>query len=273
MPYLNIDWTFPFGQASNNPDQPVVLQRAFRAISEDGLPQTALRLVLLQPDRQRPEVFWFGAFVLSQGRRVIFYFPYEVTGFDFVDRWTKHPSGGYPLDHITLEVDLRSWHVTGTDSKRHTGGPRTVPLTGGGCLWFGIASAGLERFPKLRRRNLVWFPVPESDGPRRIELVRSVRDGAIDLVLSLNPRAYSLQPPWHVQFNFAVGPAGFDPPDEEIARFIVDPRVDPTGGKDRRVTTPAAKFRLPLSPDLEVLAACFPLPGELKDRYAIVSWA
>jgi hypothetical protein len=76
-----------------------------------------------------------------------------------------------------------------------------------------------------------------------------------------------------VQFNFAVGPAGFDLPDEEIARFIVEPRVDPTDGKDRRVTTPAAKFRLPLSLDLEVLAACFPLPGELTDRYAIVSWA
>jgi hypothetical protein len=232
MPFLNIDWTFIFGEVNNNPDQPVVLQRAFRAVSEVGRPQTALRLVFLQPDRQRPEVFWFGAFVLSQGRRVIFYFPYEVTGFDFVDRWTKHPSGGYPLDHITLEVDRRSWHVTGADPKRHAGGPRTVPLTGGGCLWFGIASAGLERFPKLRRRNLVRFPAPES-----------------------------------------VGPAGFDPPDEEIARFIVDPRVDPTGGRGRRVTTPAAKFRLPLSLDLEVLAACFPLPGELTDRYAIVSWA
>src|SRR5262249_9212518 len=112
---LNIDWTFIFGAVNNNPDQPVVLQRVFRAISEDGRPQTALRLVFLQPDRQRPEVFWFGAFVLSQGRRVILYFPYEVTGFDFVDRWPKHRRGGIPLDPTPPKVARRSWHLPGTD--------------------------------------------------------------------------------------------------------------------------------------------------------------
>lgn len=273
MPFLNIDWTFAFGEPNTSSDKPFVLQRAFRAIAEDGRPQTALRLVLLQPDRQRREVFWFGAFVISQGSRIVFFLPHEPTGFDFLDGRTEHAPGGYPVDHITLEIDRRRWHFTGTDPELHTGGPRTVQLTGGGCLWFGIASAGLERFPKLRRANLVWFPVPDSDDNRRVELVRSVRDGASDLVLSLNPHSYSMQPPWHVQFNFAIGPSGFDPPDDEMAKFIVNPRVDPTGGRGLRITTPASKFRLPLSSELDVLAACFPLPGDLPDRYAIASWA
>jgi hypothetical protein len=273
MPFLNIDWVFAFGEPNRYPDQPLVLQRAFRAVAEDGRPQTALSLVLLQPNRERQEVFWFGVFVVSQGERVVFFLPYEATGFDFFDGKTKHPPGGYPVDHITLEVARHRWHFTGTDPKRHTGGPQIVPLSGGGYLWFGIATARLEFFPKLRQANLVGFPVPDSDADRRVELVKAVRDGARDLILSLNPRAYSMRPPWYVQFNFAIGPSGFDPPDHEIARFIVNPRLDPTGGCGLRVTTPASKFRLSLSSELDVLVACFPLPRDLLDRYAIVSWA
>jgi hypothetical protein len=162
MPFLNIDWAFAFGELNRNPDQPLVLQRACRAIAEDGRPQTAPSLVLLQPHRERQEVCWFGVFVLSQGERVVFFLPYEATGFDFLDGRTNHALGGYPVDHITLAVDRHRWHFTGTDPERHTGGPRTVPLTGGGDLCSELPLQAWSAFPSYGKPTWSGFlcPIP-----------------------------------------------------------------------------------------------------------------
>jgi hypothetical protein len=45
----------------------------------------------------------------------------------------EQPGQGFDVDHLSLEPDWLSWHLTGTD-RRHQGGPRTVPLESNGVL-------------------------------------------------------------------------------------------------------------------------------------------
>lgn len=272
MDRLDLNWSFEFGLTADEPAGPLVLLRALRGIISEGRPQGSLRLLFFKPNLGRPEVFWLGILMLTAGDRVVFFPAGEITGFDMFHRATPRRARGFPVDHLTLEPDRRGWHLTGTNPRKSAAGPQTLPLSSGGWLWFGMSSAGPEVMPPVLKENQLRFEVPSVDAKRRIDLLKAVRKGAVDQIISLNQEAFSLNPPWYVQFNFAVGPPGVSPPMEEITRFLVNPTVDPTGGIGESFQAQGREHRIQLSDDLEVLVFTFPVLRQPTDRWALMAW-
>lgn len=272
MDQVKLKWEWEFGAESEEPDQPLAIERTIRGILEEGKPQRAIRWLFFKPNLNRPEVFWLGALLLSQGLRVIFFPAVKISGFSLYHGSFEHPGHGFSVDHITLESTWDGWHLTGTNRRKRQAGFRAMPLESGGILWFGMKSAGPENTPQVRRRNVLFVNLPESDSKRRISLLGAARNEAIDQILALNELSYTMPPPWVVQFNFAVGKPGFVVGDDELSRFLVNPKNDPTGGRSLKYRTFARLHRIWLSDEIEVLIATFPVPGTIDDRWAIMSW-
>lgn len=262
------DWGF--GELSSVPDQPLPMRRALRGILEEGKPQGAARWLFFQPNLTRPEVFWLGSLLLTRANRVVFFPPSQIPAFRMFHHGSVRPGRGFDVDHVTLEPDWQSWHVTGTNRRHRSAGPRTIPLRSGGVIWFGMNSAGPEILERVRQSNVIEFEVPDSDLVRRKRLLEEVRAEAVDQIVSLNPLAFTMQPPWSVQFNFLIGPPGFSVTDEEVARFYVGPEDLKKG--EIRFQTFSRHHRVRLTDELEVLLATFPIPGEAKDRWSLMAW-
>jgi hypothetical protein len=269
---LTLNWKLPFGAPADVPDSPLVMSRALRGVLGEGKPQGSIRVLYFQPSLSDARVHWFGVVLLSQGGRVLFFTPSVISGFELYNNSRTKEKRSFAVDHLTLEADFASWHITGTDHKKKAGGPRTVRLASGGYLWFGMSSAGPEHLPPVVEGNQLTFMLPETDSRRRRDLLNSVLSGATDQIISLNPQAFHLAAPWYVQFNVAVGPLGFDPRADEIGRFMVNPSADvlATGP---HVQTAARTHRVTLSPTVELLICAFPLPGNPKDRWALMGYA
>lgn len=272
MHFVDMTWTWPFGVDCGRPDHPLAISRALRGIMDEGKPQGSVRWLFFQPNLNRPEVLWFGALLLSAGGRVVYFPASEISGFRMSHLGRGQPGDGFAVDHISLENDWQSWHLTGTD-RSHRGGPRTVPLKSGGVLWFGMNSAGPEVMPRVCRDNVLRFEVPKTDSHRRKQLLKDVREAAVDQILALNDDAFGMKPPWSVQFNFLVGLPGFAVRNAEMSRFHVTAKDLPPKGKVIRFQTFARQHRIRLSDDVEVLIVTFPLPGESHDRWALMGWA
>lgn len=263
------EWTF--GEATDVPDQPLTMSRALRGVLHEGKPQGSLRWLFFQPNLDRAEIFWLGSLLLTQADRVVFFPSARISGFRMTHNTSIRPGQGFDVDHVTLEKDRGSWHLTGTNRRRRSAGPGTLPLGGAGVLWFGMNSAGPEILPPLKQQNRLRFLVPASDAERRKALLSQVRRGAVDQIVSLNTQAFSMRPPWSVQFNFFAGPAGFSPTDDELVQFRLTPEEAHQGPV--HFETFVRSHRVALSESTEVLVATFPIPGEAQDRWSFTSFA
>jgi len=125
------------------------------------------------------------------------------------------------LDHLTLEPDLKKWHVSTAGSADHYGSPRTHDLGDGRRLWFGLSAANHTEYRQLYRETEANFLTPPADTDRRREIFRSARDNQEFLLLTA-PSSLFLNSPSFIHVAVIAGPAGFEYYLEEKLRIPFD---------------------------------------------------
>lgn len=132
---MEISYPLPHAEAGVDDDPENPLGRALRPLMEMHKQLPSIRLAFLAEGKDAPPSRWLGVFVRSPGDRILF-FPgldvdlFRVRGTDGgVARFDKE----FDLDHLSLEKDHGTWHITSLKSKAHQGGPKALDLGQGAC--------------------------------------------------------------------------------------------------------------------------------------------
>jgi hypothetical protein len=115
----------------------------------------------------------------------------------------------FTSDHISLEPDLRTWHLTAPQSQDHEGRFPTIDLGEGRRLWCGISVARFDDLREVRKEVVVEAPVPMVDAQRRINNFVTAREQLVFNTLQLNAMARHRFVPGFLHFTLVVGPCGF----------------------------------------------------------------
>lgn len=242
------------------------LSRALNTLLDEGRPVQHLALCFFggvaEARDQTTGPRWLGAFVVSDGGRIIF-FP----GFNGV--WLQRQHGHaidfrkFDVDHFSLNSDFAAWHATSRKSKDHQDVGATMSLGEGRYLWMAMSVADETVLRKVRRETAVTAETPPSDSARRASVFQTAIDQAQHLWVSLDADARPRFPEGFPHFAMIIGPKGFA--DEKVRLnfplgppSLKAPLGDIGGGLLLRIA------RLPLGPnvDLEIVSAW--LPGVLQ---------
>jgi len=240
------------------------LSRSVRQLLEEGKPFPRLSMCFFDP--KTSPIRWLGVLVHSAGDRILFFPGYAQTPTTlqtFVgDSQTENRP--FVFDHVSLERDLQSWHVTTPRSTDHVGRPKTLPLGHSRVLWFGLSAASDQALRPVLIATRVTGNLPPSDAQRRIQAFMAARDGAEFPMFSLNTDIPRRKPPSFLHFSFVVGPAGFPDYDgTEIAAPIASPYVSPSlPPAIPRLASRRHRIRLSGSIELQITAT--ELPGSLS---------
>ena len=249
----------------NSPDNP--LARATDRLFRLGRPFFRLnKCFFREPDGT---IRWFGIFVHSAGGRLLFFPGFgevhtHLLGYEAdVPRWNQP----FNLDHLTLEPDRKTWHVTSPNSADHLGKLYTRELGSGRAHWFSMSTASASELRLARESTQVSALTPARDVTRRTEVFRSAREGAMFQLLQLNTEVQPHpQGPAFLHFSVLVGPIGFPPLENEILGLPHGGPFLPDTFGPQPVQAPIRVHRVQLSNkvELEITATC--LPGQLKSQ-------
>lgn len=200
MDALKVTWSLGLGLSGTDDDPENPLSRSLNRLLADGQPFDRVVLVFFggvegafRPDKRGARLQWVGAFVLSTGGRILF-FP----GYSSVPTWIQSYRGSMPdramefvVDHISIEQDLCSGHLSTRGSSHHAGKRKTSDLGQGRRFWAGVSIADDSVLRMLKRKTTVAFPIPSSDSRRRIAVLRNATRAAQPLIVLLHPHAKS----------------------------------------------------------------------------------
>jgi hypothetical protein len=263
---LTICSTVPEGAKGTDDDPFNPLARAANKLVTDGDPIRKISACYFDAqDSTGPfPLRWFGVFVHSFGERLIL-FPGLAEPYTFL---LRSKGNGQPqtkpfkTDHITLESDMKTWHVTGLRSKTHAGAFPTADVGSGRYLWCGISVSGFNQLREVKQRTVLKAPVPETDGKRRADVFTRAREGLIFNTLQLNARARRRFTPGFLHFTVVVGLCGFPDYKESFHRT---PDAAPYVTPPLPVLTDMAmrSHRVSIPPfDIEIITSW--LPGRLN---------
>lgn len=205
---IKIAWEMDAGRAGLDSDPANPLSRSLARLISTGKPFSRLALTFF--DEGGGQLRWFGVF--AEGKRTMF-FPGFSIDFDGIDSYrgqTPHVRKSFAFDHLSLEKDRTTWHVTARGSSDHLGSPRTLPLGNGRVLWFGLSFASLDAFKPVQDRTEIEFSAPSNDAVRRREVIMASRKDAEFPILSLPDGPLSTQPDSYFHVSVIAGPAGFE---------------------------------------------------------------
>ena len=142
---------------------------------------------------------WVGMFVLSAAQRIVF-FPGFAAPFD---RVAAHgdPKAAYDvdfaLDHVTLDSDRRSWHLTQkVGGKRNRPAGKTLDVGDGRILWFGMTTSEPWEFRPVASEIVARADAPSNNAElqNRIATFNQAVGGAqaVDIQLPPPPKAARL---------------------------------------------------------------------------------
>lgn len=148
------------------PENP--LARATRRLLDEG--HRTVSAIPATLSDQAGATFWLGFFALTEVGRVLF-FP------GFKDRFERIAGGLWDgrsqfdrkldVDHLTLEANRRTWHITDHSRRRYQRGARTRDVGEGRVLWFCVTTSGPSDFRPLKARTFVPFrPVANEEVAR-----------------------------------------------------------------------------------------------------------
>ncbi|WP_154662512.1 hypothetical protein [Solimonas flava] len=248
---LELTWEVDFGNpgvddANDNP-----LARATDRLFRLGKPFTRLgKCFFMEP---AGIVRWLGIFVHSAGDRTLF-FPGDAAPNDYIravehksDRWNQP----FQIDHLSLEPDWQSWHLTSGQSKEHLGKLATHKLDSERTFWFGMSVAA-ENLRVVKNTTRVIADTPVSDTDRRAEVFKQSREGAIFQMMTLNSGHQQIPPEGFLHFSVIVGSPGFPIGSGEIlglphgGPFLAKPPLPPSE------KVPSRLYRLVLSESVEL---------------------
>lgn len=211
---------------------------------------------------------WFGIFVHSAGDRVLFFPGFGKVHTHLVGYKVEVPRWNQPfhLDHLTLEPNRRTWHVTSPKSDDHLGKLYTRKLGSGRVHWFSMSTANASELRLVRECTQVRALTPPQDVDRRTEVFRNAREGAMFQLLQLNTEQPHAQAPAFLHFSVVVGPSGFPPLESEILGLPRGSPFLPEVSGSQPINAPIRVHRVQLSDkiDLEITATC--MPGQLRSQ-------
>lgn len=204
---------------------------------------------------------WFGVFAHTSGERVLFFPGYFLSLLEYGRGLIKQPITPFEVDHVTLEHDLRRWHVTGKNQRRQ-GGMATRHIGEGRALWFGMSVANPEVLRPLMRETTIQGSSPATDTDRRIECFRAATQGAQDILL-MPPEIPRLPDNSFLHFSVIAGRHDFaDYRGHEHALPEGSPLVEilaPIGSRFE-----LRSHRAKLGDDLHLQLSCFFMQGRLN---------
>jgi hypothetical protein len=174
-----------------------------------------------------------------------------------------HARRTFSFDHVSLEEDRRTWHLTAPSSSDHVAGPRTLDLGEGRVLWFGLSFQTFEAFRPVLNETTLEFVSPRSDSQRRREAFTAAREGALFPIIALNGEHPN---PFHESFvhvSVVAGPPGFQD-------YMGPELAFPVGSPYLRAPLPVTLSNLPcrthrvaLSTTTDIQITVTQLPGAL----------
>jgi hypothetical protein len=152
----------------------------------------------------------FGVFVRSDGDRIIF-FP----GFEELPIGIRGSRGNkveftrpFNFDHVSLEKDRASWHITSKKSKAHQHATIPKDLGSGRKYWFEMSLANLGKLRVVRKETVATFQVDEKSSTwKKDEFFRAVEKTA-PMVIRMPNKQRNMQ--IFPAISVIVGPPGFD---------------------------------------------------------------
>lgn len=269
MTTIKLSWEMSDGAIGVDADPDNPLSRALNRLFADGQPFTRLVQCFCADRRQHPHypvLRWFGIFVLSAGGRIIFFpgFRSAKTHVEYVRGRDQMWNKAFSFDHISLEQNLRRWHITNRGSKRQLGGPTTTELGEQRFLWFGLSVNTLDEFRIVKRSTEIVGHIPESDLKRRIDVFKKAREDARFQILEWHPQAWEEDRRTFLHLGVLVvppqsplyqgGELGFP----ENSPFLAEPL--PKG----LIQLPVRHHQLELSAKIGLQITTVRLPGTLK---------
>jgi hypothetical protein len=269
MDDLSITWEMDHGVPGDDLDPDNPLARSLHRLLTTGKPFSRLSLAFFGNVPKDPPR-WFGSFVVSDGDRVVF-FP----GLADSDRririvGTAATGRQIQLDHITLEKNLDSWHMTSRGSADHLSGGTTEPLGNGALFWFGWSVADEATLRLVRRNTATEAAVPPTDAERRTQVLEEARDGAVFPHISVSDVA-SVGQERFLHFSVFVGRTGFTPHQGTTlgipwgAPFLASPLPSVISNLVLRW------HKFAVSADVEVQVTAMRLPGQLGVPFALTA--
>jgi hypothetical protein len=260
---LKLTWSMEIGApgTDDSPDNP--FSRAVARLFREGKPFPRLTKCFFKGSNDVPR--WLGVIVHSAGDRILFFPGYSTTPTairSFVDNtevWNRE----FVLDHVSLESDLKTWHVTSPNSADHLGKPRTLELGDSRVLWFGLSFSNEEALRLVRQETVVSAAVPSSDAQRRVNAFKSSREGTEFSMISLNteqPRRVDVS---FLHFAFVVGPRSFP---SYLGNQLAAPVGSPFLASPLQASIaglPLRNHRVQLSSSIDIEITSCELPGSL----------
>ena len=237
------------------------LSRSLARLINTGKPFSRLSLSFL--NEGQGHLRWFGVFVES--KRTLF-FPGFSKSFDGIESHRglePHARRSFEFDHLSLEKDRTTWHVSARGSSDHLGSPRTHALGNGRVLWFGLSFASVDAFRLVQDKTVVEFSAPPSDAARRGKIITAARERAKFPILSLPDGPLATLPGTYFHASVIAGPAGFE-------TYLGPEHAFPIGSPYLASPFPSVLsdfpikiHRLQLSPNMDLQIALTRLSGKL----------
>jgi hypothetical protein len=209
---------------------------------------------------------WLGIFVHSAGDRLLFFpgFAEEHTQVlaysESVIRWNQP----FHFDHLSLEPDRRTWHLTTPQSKHHLGKLYTRQLGDDRVHWFSMSAAAPSQLRVVREETRASAPTPPQDVDRRAQVFRNARESAIFQIVGLNTEHPSPRAPAFLHFSVVVGPKGFISPENELLGLPYGSPFLPSVTAPDSARAPIRIHRILLSDDIELEITASSHPGQLQ---------
>ena len=148
------------------PENP--LARAIRRLLDEG--HRTVSAIPATISDQAGATFWLGFFALTEVGRVLFfpglkYRSERIAGglWDGRGRFDRK----LDVDHLTVEPNRRTWHITNHSRRRYQRGARTRDVGEGRVLWFCVTTSSPTDFRPLKAHTFVPYrPVSNDEAAR-----------------------------------------------------------------------------------------------------------
>ena len=258
---LKIAFQLDQGIPGRDDDLKNPISRALTSLMKDNSRLPSFMQTFLVDETPGKPWRWLGVFVKSAGDRILF-FP----GFK-ADIIRVRGSRGedlkfdreFKFDHVSLEKDRGSWHITTARSKKHQGGPPATDLGEDRVLWFGMSLASTEVMRELRKETVATFEVPAKTSEWKLKEFFQSREGKEFPALYLPEKTLEAEGPIFPLISVIVGPTEFEWYQGPVwgwpygSEFV---RGEPSG--NWKIPSRHQRFHLDEEPDIQLTAIWAP---------------
>jgi hypothetical protein len=209
---LKIEYRLDQGVPGRDDDLRNPISRALMSLMKDNSRLSSFAQTFLVDETPGEPWRWLGVFVKSAGDRILFFPGFKPT----IDR-VRGSRGEvlqfdrkFKFDHMSLEKDRGSWHVTPVRSKDRQGGPPATDLGAGRVLWFGVSLASTEVMRELRKETVATFHVPGKTAEWKWKEFFQSRDGKEFPALYMPEKPAQAQGSIFPLISVIVGPTDFE---------------------------------------------------------------